>query len=243
MTSQEQQLIEQLFQSLRQQAYQAKDADADAAIRQHMAQQPDAAYWLAQRVLILEQALQQAQQQLADLQNQPPRSGFLPSNPDIQFGRGNSASFTPAAYPANAPAPAPANWRERWFGAAPNAAPAPMPAPASTGGSFLGNAAASAAGVAGGMLLFNGLNNMFGHHPASSAASNNWDAASNSNAQHASPADNTGNSDGLNQLAHDAGRDNVDQSLQANPLLDDSYGSADDDGGDGGFFGSDDDFA
>ena len=241
MTAQEQQLIAQLFQSLRQQAYQTKDADADAAIRQQMAQQPDAAYWLTQRVLLLEQALQQAQQQLADLQNQPPQSGFLPRNPDIQFGRGNSASFTPAAYPANAAAPAPANWRERWFGAAPSAPVAPPPAAPSAGGSFLGNAAASAAGVAGGMLLFNGLNNMFGHHQPTASSSNQWDAASNGNAQHASSTDNAGNSDGLNQLAHDAGRDNVDQSLHPDHLLDDSFSSNDDDGG--GFFGGDDDFA
>ena len=237
MTAQEQQLIEQLFQSLRQQAYQGKDAEADAAIRQQMAQQPDAAYWLTQRALVLEQALQQAQQQLADLQNQPPRCGFLPSNPDIQFGRGNSASFTPAAYPAHAAAPAPANRRERWFGAAPNAAAAPTAPAPSAGGSFLGNAATSAAGVAGGMLLFNGLNNMFGHQQQAASSGNQWDASSNSNNQHAA---NTGDSDGLNQLAHDAGRDNVDQSLQPDHLLDDSYSSNDDDGG---FFGGDDDFA
>ena len=240
MTAQEQQLIEQLFQSLRQQAYQGKDAEADATIRQQMAQQPDAAYWLTQRALVLEQALQQAQQQLADLQNQPPRSGFLPSNPDIQFGRGNSASFTPAAYPAHAAAPAPTNWRERWFGAAPNAAAAPTAPAPSAGGSFLGNAAASAAGVAGGMLLFNGLNNMFGHQQQAASSGNQWDAASNSNNQQAASANTGNNSDGLNQLAHDAGRDNVDQSLQPDHLLNDSYSSNDDDGG---FFGGDDDFA
>lgn len=228
MTEPEQQLIEQLFQGLRQQANQTKDAEADAAIRQQFAYQPDAAYWLTQRVLLLEQALQQAQQQITHLQNQPPRSGFLPSNPDIQFGRGNSASFTPAANPAST-TPAPSNWRERWFGAAP--APTPLPA---AGSSFLGTAAASAAGMAGGMLLFSGLNNLFNHQQPNADSGNPGNAASNN--QH--PADSSSGG-GLSQLAHDAGLDSVGQSLPPNPLLDDNYSSNDDDGG--GFFGGGDD--
>ena len=241
MNEQEQQLIGDLFHNLRQQAAAPKDLQAEAAIRQQAAQVPDALYLLTQRALLLEQALQQAQQQLAQLQNQPPRSGFLPSNPDLQFGRGNSTSFTPSANPPGAAAPS--HWRERWFGAAPAtsaAAPAAAPAAPSAGSSFLGNAAASAAGVAGGMLLFNGLSNLWGQHQPNANSGNNWDAASNGNGASQHAANNNGA--GLDQLAHDAGRDNVDQSLQPNPLMDDSFSNNDDDGG---FFGagSDDDFA
>ena len=239
MTAQEQQLIEQLFQDLRQQANQPKDPQVDAAIRQQVAYLPDAAYWLCQRVLLQDMALQQAQQRIEQLQNQPPSgmppsgvppsASFLPSSPDTQFGRGSSASYAPAA-------PAPSNWRERWFGAAPAPAPAVpatgspaagSPAAGLPGGGFLSTAAASAAGVAGGMLLFNGLHQLMGQHGGHNGA-----AASNSTSQ---PLADSGN-DGLNQLAQDAGRDHVDPSL-----LDDSYGSNDDDGGFLG--GGDDDFA
>ena len=70
MTEQEYQLIAGLFDNLRRMNGQPKDGQADAAIRQQAAQTPDAAYWLAQRSLLLEQSLQQAQAQIAQLQAQ-----------------------------------------------------------------------------------------------------------------------------------------------------------------------------
>ena len=97
MTEQELQLIDQLFQGLRQQASAPKDVQADAAIRQLATQVPDATYLLTQRSLLLEQALQQAQQQIAQLQSQVPNAGpastgsgsFLSGNQglDTRFGR------------------------------------------------------------------------------------------------------------------------------------------------------------
>ena len=265
MTEQELQLIDQLFQGLRQQASAPKDVQADAAIRQLATQVPDATYLLTQRSLLLEQALQQAQQQIAQLQSQVPNAGpastgsgsFLSGNQglDTHFGRNPSYDApasgmyagVPAGTPAGAPnaaAPAPSSWRDRWFGG-PTPAPAPMAAAPQPGGSgFLGQAAASAAGVAGGMLLFNGLNHMLGN--TAHAASNGWDNNSNTNsAGNSSHQGLSGNDNaGLDQLAQEAGRDHVDTSRNA--LLDDSSRDDDGDGGDfsdGGSFFDDDNFA
>lgn len=154
MNAQEQTLIENLFQQLRQLDGQPKDGQAEAWVRQQAQQTPDAVYWLTQRGLLLEQALQQAQQQEAQLQAQlvearaaaaKPAGGsggsFLGAGLDTHFGRtpdANLASRSPAGYAPNYPqnnaapagygdTPAPAS-SGRWFGAAP-AAPAPIPAP------------------------------------------------------------------------------------------------------------------
>lgn len=154
MNAQEQTLIENLFQQLRQRDGQPKDGQAEAWVRQQAQQTPDALYWLTQRGLLLEQALQQAQQQEAQLQAQlvearaaaaPPASGsgssFLGAGLDTHFGRtpdANLASRSPAGYAPSYPphSAAPAGYADtpapassgRWFGAAP-AAPAPIPAP------------------------------------------------------------------------------------------------------------------
>ena len=238
MNAQEQTLIENLFQQLRQLDGQPKESQAEACIRQQAQQSPDALYWLTQRSLLLEQALQQAQQQEAQLQAQlaearaaaaKPAGGsstsFLGAGLDTHFGRSpdaNLASRSPAgyapSYPPNSAAPAgygdtpaPAN-TGRWFGAAP-AAPAPMqPTAGSAAGGFLGQAAASVAGVAGGMLLFNGLSHLWST-PAQ-AASNPAQAASDTSKAASSTDTAAASSDnsGLDQLAQQAGRDHVDPS-------------------------------
>lgn len=178
MNAQEQTLIENLFQQLRQLDGQPKDGQAEAWVRQQAQQTPDALYWLTQRGLLLEQALQQAQQQEAQLQAQlvearaaaaKPSGGsssFLGAGLDTHFGRSpdaNLASRSPAgyapSYPPNSAAPAgygdtpaPAS-TGRWFGAAPAAAtpaaPAPMPAQPSAGSAAGGFLGQAAASAAG----------------------------------------------------------------------------------------------
>ena len=285
MNAQEQTLIENLFQQLRQLNGQPKDGQAEAWVRQQAQQTPDALYWLTQRGLLLEQALQQAQQQEAQLQAQlvearaaatKPAGGsgssggsFLGAGLDTHFGRtpdANLASRSPAgyapSYPQNnvAPAgygdtPAPAS-SGRWFGAAP-AAPASMPAQPSAGsaaGGFLGQAAASAAGVAGGMLLFNGLSHLWSN-PAQAATNPSHAASTSSPAADSTASSNTnssGDNNGLDQLAQQAGRDHVDSSV--NRWMPDSDSNntsnssnsqdvADYDSGDDGFDFFDDDQA
>jgi len=112
--------------------------------------QPEAAYLLVQRSLMLEQALQQAKARIAELElTQRPERNFLDTGA------------------ANAPVPMP-----RAAATMSAAAPvgAAMPTEPSRGGgasSFLGQAAATAAGVAGGAFLFQGIENLFGPHGAS----------------------------------------------------------------------------
>jgi hypothetical protein len=155
MTPQERELVTQLLARLKQHAAEAKDAEAEALIRQAMAAQPDAPYFLVQTVLMQDMALQQAQERIRQLEAQaaqakPAATSFLGG-----AGRGSvpSAGAWTQSAPAAAPPPATA-WTQ---GGAPFAAAAP-------GGGFLHQAATTAAGIAGGALLFEGIRSLFGSH-------------------------------------------------------------------------------
>jgi uncharacterized protein len=172
MTPQERDLITALFTRLQQQGSQAKDADAEALIRQGMGQHPDAAYLLVQTVLIQDMALHDAQNKMAELERKLTAAPASPAQASSFLPR-NASGSVPAAGPwGAAPAPAPAAptsstgpvWSQ-----APNMTPQPATQPygygphlLSGGGSgFLRQAAATAAGVVGGSLLFNGIRSMF----------------------------------------------------------------------------------
>ncbi|WP_296223743.1 DUF2076 domain-containing protein [Ralstonia sp. UBA689] len=164
MSPQELQALETFLAQLTQARAGAKDPQAEARILEAAARQPDAAYLLVQRAMLLDQALASAQTQIATLQNQ------------LQAAQaGRSTSFMDAAN----------NWGSHASSAAPNqgfapqqAAPMPMPAaaqpapaqPARSGflsggfGSTLGSIATTAAGVAGGAFLFQGIENLFHHN-------------------------------------------------------------------------------
>ncbi|MFC5472605.1 DUF2076 domain-containing protein [Paraherbaspirillum soli] len=169
MSPQETQVLQDLLNQLVQVRGIAKDPQADALIASAVAQQPDAAYLLVQRALLVDQALTAAKAQIAALQSQvqaaqaAPARGFL----DGANAWGNSAAAAPPRPIAPAPmAPS--------YPAPPMQAQAPMmqsPAqPAAPGffgggvGSMLGTVAATAAGVAGGAFLFQGIENLMGHH-------------------------------------------------------------------------------
>src|SRR4029077_480980 len=70
MTPQEKDLITTLLMRLKSAGGQAKDPEADALIRQAMAEQPDAPYYLVQTVLIQDLSLHTAQSRIADLEKQ-----------------------------------------------------------------------------------------------------------------------------------------------------------------------------
>ena len=70
MTAQERDQLQQFLAALRQQRSLPKDAVAEGLIREAMAQQPDAPYWLVQRSLALQLALSAAQARMAQLQAQ-----------------------------------------------------------------------------------------------------------------------------------------------------------------------------
>jgi hypothetical protein len=162
MTPQERSLLEGFLAQLAQVRGVNKDPEAERLIAQAVEQQPDATYLVVQRALLLGQALEQAKARIAALEQGEGRGqGFLDPNAS---GWGN---------------PGPAGYRGQPVPAAPQYAPAYPPAygapppgypvyggPPPGGGfsSFLGQAAATAAGVAGGEFLFQGIENLFGHH-------------------------------------------------------------------------------
>jgi uncharacterized protein len=121
-----------------------KVAQADAMIKRAVDQQPDAAYLLVQRALLLGQALNQAKARISELERVQEESsrGFLEP--------------TGAASPFSQPVGSPG---------APAGLPVSSPGGAASG--FLGQAAATAAGVAGGAFLFEGAESLFGHHGSS----------------------------------------------------------------------------
>ena len=128
----------------------ARDADAEAFIRDRIASQPAAPYYMAQTVVVQEHALNHAQARIQELeaqvahQQQAGGGGIFGG----LFGGGQQAAPSPQAAPA--------------YGARPAAA-APVPpqqAPAQ-GGGFLAGAAQTAMGVAGGMLVANAIGGMF----------------------------------------------------------------------------------
>jgi hypothetical protein len=144
MTPQENELLQEFLAQLAQAHVSAKDPEAQAMISRTVAQQPDAAYLLVQRALLLERALQQARSQLSRLHEER----------DGTDGGSQAWTQTPSSTPATAPAPA----------SPPHAQAAPQTGGTSSGwGGFLGNAATTAAGVAGGAFLFQGLEDLLGH--------------------------------------------------------------------------------
>ena len=166
MNAQEREVLETFLNQLTQIQGISKDSEADAMIARAIARQPDAAYLLTQRALLLEQALNQAKAQIAALESgrQPAGRSFLdPSTwgqSSLTPPRSDSISVSGQPLPGS---PAAAQ-------SAASSAPGASPLAAARGGgasSFLGQAAATAAGVAGGVFLFQGLESLLGHHDAS----------------------------------------------------------------------------
>lgn len=168
MSPQESELLQQFLNRLSQTPLTNKDAQADALIRQTLALQADAPYLLVQRAVLLEQALSNAQNQIAQLQaenlelkaarNHP--AGFLDQG-NQSWGRSatgtNSPSPTPITPPPLNPIYANNNPSHGFFG--------------QSGGFFggntgnvLGTVAATAAGVAAGAFLFQGIEGLLGNH-------------------------------------------------------------------------------
>jgi hypothetical protein len=160
MNAQETQLLQEFLEQLVRVKGMAKDPQADALITRALSQQPDAGYLLVQRALLQDQALATAKEQIATLQNQLASQsagspGFLSSG-NLWGNSAASAARLSAAAPASASAPAQPYQAP--------AAPAPQGFLQGGAGSFLGSMAATAAGVAGGALLFQGIENLLGHH-------------------------------------------------------------------------------
>ena len=194
-----------------------KDPQADALIQRAVAEQPDAAYLLVQRALLVEQALGNAKARIAELERQTTKGsgGFLDANT-----WGNSAQSNPSS-------PAPVQ------GAAQGTA-----APARSGGflggaggGMLGTIAATAAGVAAGSFLFQGIGNLLDHNGTEGGAN------------HLLADAGTGEANSGGALADQAGIGAIDEPGAADdPLADSNHGDEpsgffDGDGSDEGVFG------
>lgn len=191
MTLQETQLLQNFLDQLREIREVNKDAQAAQMIGEAFRQQTDAAYLVVQRAILLEQALGNAQSQIASLQDEvrdlkatssaSASSSFL--DPAVSAW-GNSVSSRPLTIPGSATGsetPPGAGMTTSVTGAAipaygtPPAASAfgssNMATASPTGGflsghsgSMLGTVAATAAGVAAGAFLFQGLGNLLGNN-------------------------------------------------------------------------------
>jgi len=192
MNNEEQTLIDGLFSRLQQAETDSapRDVQAEARIKEHLARQPAAGYFMTQAILVQEAAIKsldgqnkqlaaQVQQLQAELQQAkaqtapaaPSGSGFLSSI----FGGG---SRDPQPAPTqSAPVSSGGGWREparpsfnaqapqQNFGGSAQQGYAPQQqAPAAAGSSFLGGALKTAAGVAGGVMLAQGISSLFQHN-------------------------------------------------------------------------------
>lgn len=183
MNPQERQVIDGIFDRLKNVANQPRDPEAERYIGELVQKQPYATYALAQSVYVQEQALLNQQQQIEQLQaeieelRQRPQpqaggGGFLSG----LFGGGSQPQRAPEHVPAygqrrEAPpqAPAAGPWGGQPQAAAPAAGPWGQPQPQRQGMGFLGTAASAAAGVAGGMVLGSILSSALGGGAAKAA--------------------------------------------------------------------------
>lgn len=234
MSPQDSQMLNDFLNQLVQAHGIQKDPEADALIQRAVAQQPDAAYLLVQRALLLDQALKNAKQRIAglesqlDQQNTGQQGGGQFLDPNTW---GNSGRTQPAqSYQRDVQQPYQSQPQ-------PQSQPQYQSAPSSGFlrgglGSTLGSIAATAAGVAAGGFLFQGLENMFGHH--------NYGGGSrllNSD----DPANNLFSDQSGSALAEQAGVDDVERMLdngsQSEGLFDSSVDSDNLDSGQGFFDG------
>ena len=163
MIPQERDLLTNLVTRLRQAPEQQQDQEAAAMIDDLVRDRPDAAYVLAQTVLIQDYSLHQAQARIAELEQQ--LQGQKPQE---------SGGFLSAIFGSSKPAqsaPPPRQQPQPQYQPQPAYAPQPGPwgqpaqqvfAPSAAQPSFLRSAATTAAGIAGGALLFQGIESLLG---------------------------------------------------------------------------------
>ncbi|WP_117193617.1 DUF2076 domain-containing protein [Rhizobium terrae] len=184
MSPEERQILTALFDRVRTASSTPRDRDAETLIDRATREQPYAAYYLAQAVIVQEKGLEAASNRIKELEervrqlesedNEHHRAeqggGFLSSI----FG--TSQSQQPARQAAPAPSSGPWSSAPRQsyrtgsdyddgYRAPPSpSGPWSSQAMPSAGGSFLRGALGTAAGVAGGMLLANSLSGIFSSH-------------------------------------------------------------------------------
>ena len=172
MTPQEQKMLDDLMARVDSTRLDDKDPEAAQRIEEWSRRNPDAAYILAQTVLVQSYALEQAKAQIQSLQQQLAQHPALAQQPQKQGSfLGNLFGHKDEPRPQQ-PAPAYAQPQQQGYAQVPQYAP-PQPygqpagypppgygAPAGGGSSFLRSAATTAAGVAAGALAFEGIESL-----------------------------------------------------------------------------------
>jgi hypothetical protein len=158
MDHQDRQAIEQLFGKIAQVEGQAGAPDTQAAdfIRSQMARQPNAPYYMAQTIVVQEQALNAAQGRIQQLEQE------LASRP------AGGGGFLSSLFGGGQARPQPHQPYQPQHGMPPHMAPGM--AQQRGGGGFLAGAAQTAMGVAGGVLLGNMIADAFGGGDETKAA-------------------------------------------------------------------------
>lgn len=181
MTPEERQLLEGLFDRVKQSAASPRDKEAEALIAEAVRAQPYAPYLMAQAVIVQEEGLKAAAARIQELEarvaqlEQQPAGGFLgglgksifggdtPARPSASgipsLGRRDAATAAPAG-PWGGQQPAAPGYGQQ----APMGQQAPFGQQAPAGGGFLRSAMTTAAGVAGGALLFSGIQSLLSSH-------------------------------------------------------------------------------
>ena len=169
MSPEERQLLTGLFDRIRGTANTPRDQEAEALIQDATKAQPYAPYYLAQTVLVQDQALRAANDRLQELEGKVkdlesqaasgPRPGGFLSGLGSLFG-GSGPSSAPRSGMGMPPQ---GGWQQPPQGYAPPGA-APGPWGGGQGGGFLTGALGTAAGVAGGVLLADSIRGLFGGH-------------------------------------------------------------------------------
>jgi hypothetical protein len=140
VTPEESRLLSDLAAKISQTPAPPRDPEAEDFIRKNIGSRPDALYLMTQTVLIQNMAIQQAQQQIRDLQQrapqQAPAGSFLGQQAQPQYAPPQQQYAPPPAFGGNQ---------------------------GSSGPGFLRGAAQTAAGVAAGALAFEGIRSLFSH--------------------------------------------------------------------------------
>ena len=246
MSPQDTQLLENFLNQLVQARGLPKDPDADAMIAKAVSYQPDAAYLLVQRALLQQQALDNAKDEIANLQRQLQGGG-----------QGGGGGFLdPNSWGNNARQPQPMQaYDSRIVQQAhpqhvqqPYQPPYQQPSLSSRASNFfrggmgggmggaLGSIASTAAGVAAGAFLFQGLGNLLGNdnHDGNGFLGNNDSFSSLTSPIEDFTNSGSGAGDSSSNLLGDNNTDS------GNSLLDDVGSGTDDFAGDNDDGGSDD---
>lgn len=234
MTPAERQLVTELFDRLATLEDAPRDPDAERAIRDGLAQAPNAIYALVQTALVQDEVLKSAHARIQELEGQlgtgnaQGQGGFLDRARGSIWGRGEaSRSSVPNVRPGDAPMGAPPQFGgpgqppSQYPGqqggpyqgqpmGGPGYPPQGQPEP-SRGGSFLGTAAAAAAGAIGGALLMNSMRGMTGGDRSGQALADSGHGGGGGGLP-------WGRSGGGDELSRQAGLDDIGRSSGSGPF-------------------------